>query len=194
MAKCCTSEDLLGFRMFTICKQKTLFKMCSDDLCCCTFGALPVSNFRSIQCFCTIKHSPLQESVWIKPSLSGNRILSVVRESFGNDPQLDFNSKQVLCARTGAPDRLLASPPSMFCGHSRMKVNFQYLMRVDCQLTPPARRKDWAPRSKFPREFKAKFTMKDGQVHVLELCYLQSGQNRDAWAIKDGKRVCELGS
>jgi len=75
----------------------------------------------------------------------------------------------------------------MFCAHSRMKVNFQYLVHVDCQLTPPSRRKDRAPRSKFPREFKASFTMKDGKVHVLELSYMTSGENRDVWAIKDGK-------
>jgi len=53
-------------------------QIAADDLCCVTFEALLASNFRPIQCFCTINQSSLQESIWIEPSVFRDRILSVV--------------------------------------------------------------------------------------------------------------------
>jgi len=65
-----------------------------------------------------------------------------------------------------------------------MTLDFGNLVEVQCHVSYRYNKKDLLPRSRFPRQFQATFTMDDGQVHVLDLCYLQSGNNRDAWIIK----------
>ena len=65
-----------------------------------------------------------------------------------------------------------------------MNLDFHKLVEVHFHVSYGASRKELLRNSRLPRQFQASFTMEDDQVHRLDLCYLQSGNNRDAWIIK----------
>ena len=99
------------------------------------------------------------------------------------------------CAHAGAPARLLFVSglrqvipktcsdgfPALPC---QMNLDFHNLRQVHVHVGSAGRRRDMLPRSRLPPEFQASFEMGDNQVHVLDLCHLRSGFNRDAWMIK----------